>query len=676
MKFTLHILFFSLLFCNTLLASDGIHWASQLDFQYNQFGEKECSAKAALNKPDALPLGTMHPNAFRLSKQAGFGTLIVSFDEAVPAQHVLVVENYLPGRIADITLYDEKGVKYTVYRSNPTFVEEEYRTLCVAIMRQDLLVKKVELNLNTIVAPGWSQIDAIGISDIHNEEILEQKLNDIGITNFHYSYPFISEKEDLGDNINSEYAEIKPLISPDGSKIYFSRMNHPSNIGGVEDDQDIYYSEFIHGSWTDAKNIGKPLNNYYPNGISAVSPDGNRLLTINRYSDREVGKEGVSVSKLGWEGWNVPQEVKIHEYYNQSSFADFYLSHSGKEMLMSVQRKDGHGDQDLYVSFMLNDQVWSKPVNLGGRINTEKAEFAPFLAADGKTLYFSSVGHKGHGGSDIFFSKRMDDTWKHWTKPRNLGTAVNSTGWDAYYSVPAAGDYAYFVTGKTDDIHSRNIYRIQLPKGWKPEPVLLVKGKVFDSKTELPLEAKIVFEVLGEGKDAGLASSNPMTGDYKIILSRGRQYGYHAQAEGYISINKHIDLENITEYGEITQDLYLIPLEKGQTMTLNNVFFERMKPDILPESHGELERLVSVMKEYPRMEIQLSGHTDNRGLATSKMELSHLRVEAIKTYLTKQGIDKDRIRLKAYGSSRPVASNRYEQTRKLNRRVEVKILKK
>jgi outer membrane protein OmpA-like peptidoglycan-associated protein len=205
---------------------------------------------------------------------------------------------------------------------------------------------------------------------------------------------------------------------------------------------------------------------------------------------------------------------------------------------------------------------------------------------------------------------------------------------------------------------------------------VVVEGKVLNSKTNLPVEAMISYEILPDGKDAGLARSNPSTGEYKIILPYGKTYGYRAEAKGYISVNEHFDLTDPKQYQEITNDLLLIPIEAGQTIKLNNVFFVQSKAEMFPSSYLELDRLIKIMKDNPTMEIQLQGYTDNQGDPKKNIDLSQQRVDAVKNYMISRGISVKRIQGKGFGGANPIADNSKEETRKLNRRVEFVIVKK
>jgi outer membrane protein OmpA-like peptidoglycan-associated protein len=483
---------------------------------------------------------------------------------------------------------------------------------------------------------------------------------------------FPEPKQNLGITINSAHTETKPVISGDGNILYFCRQNHPKNIRGKQDEQDIYYSQFKNGKWSEAKNIGWPLNDGNPNGICSVSPDGKSLLLINEYVSGGYVKPGVSISHNTIGGWSFPKKLEIENFYNFSPYVDYFLSSDGQILFLSVHRRDGMGDQDLYISRKLKGK-WTEPVNLGSTINTSGADFAPFLAADGKTLYFASEGHPGLGGSDIFYSKRLDDSWRKWSSPVNLGTAVNSRTWDAYYSISAKGDYAYFIS--TNEVnHSKDIYRIQLPEEVRPEPVVLVKGKVLNANTNEPLSASVLFKREEVSADHGLARSDPQNGIYKIVLPMGDQYQFKAKVDGYLSLVNSIDLTKANNYGEVEENLYMVPLAKGQKIPVNNIFFVRSKAELLSQSYRELNKLVNILKEYRTIEIELGGHTDNMGQSALNLDLSLRRVATVKQYLVDKGIDAQRLHTKGYGDTQPIARNDRELDRRLNRRVEFTIL--
>jgi OmpA-OmpF porin, OOP family len=272
------------LFLTTFSFSQSIQWASEVTFQYNQYGEGDFSAKQVIGQPDAK-LGSEDPKAYKMKTNAGMGTIVTKFANPHIVQQVVVVENYLPGRITEINLIDEKGAKNNIYKNFAQELPDPYRILTLKVTPTTTKIQKVEVKLNTITKTGWSQIDAIGISalqtsvDLKNlyksaEEIAATDINSAsrGMLNFS------SDVENLGDKVNTGFTETKPIISADGKTLYFVRQNYTYNQGGKKDDQDIWYSEIRNGKWSYAANLGKPLNDVNPNGVSSVSTDGNTLI--------------------------------------------------------------------------------------------------------------------------------------------------------------------------------------------------------------------------------------------------------------------------------------------------------------------------------------------------------------------------------------------------------------
>jgi outer membrane protein OmpA-like peptidoglycan-associated protein len=390
-------------------------------------------------------------------------------------------------------------------------------------------------------------------------------------------------------------------------------------------------------------------------------------------------EDGVSISQRTATGWSAPTRLIIeNDDRNKSKMANYFLSNSQKILFISNDRKgDSHGDRDLYVCFVKPDNTWTKPLNLGKTINTKGTEAAPFLASDDRTLYFTSDGLNGYGGSDIYMSRRLDDTWLKWSEPENMGPVVNSSLDESFFTLSASANQVYY-TSQSKKGNDVDMYTLSLPKSLKPLPVMLLSGRVLNSKTNEPVPGvRIFFENLATGVEMGLASSSYDSANYKIVLPSGNNYGYMASKEGYISVNSNIDLTNMADFKEYKRDLYITPIEVGQSIVLNNIFFVFDKYELKKESFLELDRLVVLMNKNSNMKIEISANTDNVGTVAYNDELSIKRAESVLNYLiTKSGIDKSRIVMKHYGELNPVATNTTAKGRQINRRVEFKILSK
>ena len=545
--------------------------------------------------------------------------------------------------------------------------------------------------------------------------------------------------ENLGSAVNSEYAELNPVISPDGRTLYFGRKSHPANRFGVKGSetiagsQDIWFSEKVGNAWSTARRLSDILNRDQYNTILSISPDGQTILLKGAYVNGSYVTRGFSLANKTAGGWTVPQKIDIPGYEQMSKGKNEYgyLTMDGKAILLAFSRKKNSEDDDIYVSFLENGK-WTRPMDLGDGINSKYSETTPFLSADGKTLYFSSDRPGGQGSQDIYLTRRLDDTWQNWRKPQNLGPPVNTDEYDAYYSISAKGDYAYFMSAK-GSLGKKDIFRLALesPPGseaaggsvnespgvpgsvnkstgkdaggkvgnaptdaaigesrfgptstrsvtsQESDPVVLLSGTVLNQKTgKVPDDASVTYEDLATGKTLGQAKPDPNTGKYKLVLPYGKNYGITAKANGLIPTSINLDLSTVRgRYIELDdRDLSMVPLVKGSTATVNNLFFDLGKATLKPESEPELKRIQQVMKENMALVIEISGHTDNTGSDEINNKLSLERANAVKDYLLNGNIDSSRIRTKGYGKSKPKADNSTEEGRQINRRVEIEIL--
>jgi OOP family OmpA-OmpF porin len=489
--------------------------------------------------------------------------------------------------------------------------------------------------------------------------------------------------ENIGPNINTQFPELRPTISADGNLLFFIRQNDPFNTqyNVVPNSQDIWFSERDSaGKWSKAVHLGYPLNTSEYNAVFWISPDNNRILIRNAFINGDYFGNGVSMCYLTKDGnWSKPQMLKIKDFekFDKGNQYGASMANDGQTLLLYMSEKEGSFNNDIYVCFLQGDGTWSVPKSLGKKINLPKYnEMTPYLASDGETLYFSSDRPGGLGDNDIWKAKRLDKTWQKWNDPVNLGSPINTPEWDAFFTMDAGGEYAYLTTG-LDTYGESDIVRVKLLEKEKPNPVLLVSGNVYDIKTKKPLSASLVYETLPDGVAAGNAVSNPSDGAFKIVLPYDKNYSIRATAEHYFSISENLNLDSLIKVGykEIHKDLYLAPIEIGQVIRLNNVFFDFDKWDLRSESFIELNRVVKLMNENPAIEIEMSAHTDSRGSDEYNFKLSDNRAKSVMEYIISKGIDRSRITSHGYGETKPVATNDTDDGRQLNRRVEFTILK-
>ncbi|HEV8082267.1 MAG TPA: OmpA family protein [Chitinophagaceae bacterium] len=489
--------------------------------------------------------------------------------------------------------------------------------------------------------------------------------------------------ENIGNKINTGLAELRPTISADGNLLFFIRQNDPhnTNYNTMPNSQDIWFSEKdSSGLWSKAVHLGKPLNNVDYNAVFWISPDNNQLLIRNAFENGDYMGNGVSLCYLTESGnWSTPEMLKIRNYgkYDRGAQYGATMGSDGKTLLLYMSENYQSRNNDIYVCFLLDDGTWSEPKSLGKKINFPKNnEMTPYLASDGETLYFSSDRPGGIGDNDIWRAKRLDNSWTKWSDPVNLGSPINTPKWDAFFTMDAGGEYAYMTTDEKS-YGASDIVRIKLLEKEKPDPVVLVSGNVYNAKTKQPLSASLVYETLPDGAEAGNGLSNAYDGSFKMVLPYNRNYSIRATADHFFSISENLNLDSLIKegYKEIHKDLYLAPIEVGQVIRLNNVFFDFDKWDLRPESFIELNRVVKLLTENPKIEIEMSAHTDSRGSDEYNFKLSDNRARSVMEYIISQGINSSRITSHGYGETKPVATNETDEGRQLNRRDEFTILK-
>ncbi|WP_077921821.1 OmpA family protein [Spirosoma sp. 209] len=596
----------------------------------------------------------------------------VGFDKPIRARQIVVAENINPGAVVRVIVLDENKQEHVVYQNTGNQPRQD-PLLRIFLTNPTYVCHQIKVVINGAALKGMNQIDAIGISE-------DPSPVSVGI-NVSANTPKEIQKENLGKTVNSPGQEVAPVISPDGRTLYFTRGLNKANIGGAEH-QDVWYATLASASggnpasWNEAINIGSPINNAGDNAISGMAPDGRTAYLINVYQPNGSMSFGISRSIRTKAGWSQPVECKIANNYNlhEENQLEFCVSPDGQAIILAVQRKDTRGNRDLYVSLQLPDKTWAEPVSLGGVVNTADAESSPFLAADGRTLYFTSMGHPGFGNGDIFVSRRLDDSWGNWSEPENLGPAINTPEWDGYFTIPASGDFAY-LSSRAGSMGEDDIFRLKLYPAIKPDPVAIVSGQVLDAQSKKPVASEVISGIFNENKAVSKVDYNPETGEYKLILPTQKTYNLTASREGYFPTTETLDLSKDKRFRDIRRNLYLVKIEPGQKIIMRDVLFQQSEFALLPGASVELDRVVAMLEKYPAMELLVEGHTDNQGDWEPNMKLSQDRVRVVKEYLTGKGIVESRIQTKAWGPSKPIASNETEEKRKQNRRVEFTILK-
>ncbi|MBU2914667.1 OmpA family protein [Reichenbachiella agariperforans] len=711
------ILVITLLLSSNVFAQETVQWASEVMFVTSELTALQYAASQALHSPNVYPSGGESPNAWRPGKTDKQEYIVVKFDKPIRAQQIAIAETENPGAVSKVYAYDSLDNEYLLFDLNTRPIPLKSRLLNLFFEKTPYRIAYLRVDINGESVPGYNSIDAIGLSSSNIPisvliELASNVNNNLSTTQ-------------LGTNVNSEYSELGPLLSPDGKKLYFSRMSHPDNVGGTDDYSDIWYSELDEDTqeWLPAKNIGSPLNTPGPNYICSITQIGDEIILLlgNRYEKRGRMGEGISMSKSNGNGkWDKPVNVDIENPYNYSEQADFYMSQDTEMLIMSLERDDTNGGRDLYVSFKTDvENTWSEPMNLGSVINSADVEHAPFLDKDNKTLYFSSKGFRGYGESDIFVSKRLDDSWTKWSKPENMGSGVNGPMDDTYFNIPSTGSHAYFSRGSSDE--NTDVYQFRIDELFvepvqdepveeliadntpaeealaaeeepvaaaTPAPVVAaaaapvapitdvivtIKGQVFNTDGNKPISSKVIVERLPDGVKVGETYTDE-NGIFEFKVRSGARYGFLADKDGFLAKSENIDLNDVTENETIIQDLTLNPLQTGAAVVLNNIFFDFDQDELKTASYSELNRVLDLLNKNVINKIEISGHTDSIGDDEYNQQLSKRRANSVYQYFKSQNIDPSRMITVGYGETKPKSSNDSLENRRKNRRVEFKIL--
>lgn len=447
----------------------------------------------------------------------------------------------------------------------------------------------------------------------------------------------------------------------DGKAMIFTRR--------VNGQEDFFYSKKQNGEWLQAQPI-QELNTPGNEGAHTINADGSLLVFTRCNAPGPYKSCDLYISSRANNTYSTPVALGMVNTVAWESQPN--ISSDGKTILFSSDRKGGEGGRDLYM-IQNKKGKWSDVQNLGSTINTIGDEQAPFLHPDGRTLYFMSDGHKGLGGQDLFMSKKGKNG--AWQKPINLGSSINTMGDEGALSIDVFGEYAYFSRGtETNGQLVSYIFRFPLPQQLKPAPVSYVQFSVFDSESELPMEAEL--HIVSENGSTekvlipkeGITYTLPVNQNYQIYVDRP---GFLYYSDEFISkkgqrtkpIEKNIYLQAIEE-----------ELSESKPIILKNVQFESSQSTLLKSSYRELDRLVTILDENDPFSIKIIGHTDDVGSDEDNLQLSQDRALAVKNYLIEKGISENRILIEAKGERDPLTSNETEEGRAMNRRTEFVIL--
>ncbi len=486
--------------------------------------------------------------------------------------------------------------------------------------------------------------------------------------------------ENMGPVINSEFPEYVPVVSADESVLIFT-SRRDNTTGGKKDpvDEERYMEDILisyksdDGVWSEPKSIGGNINTEEHDASVGLSPDGQKLFI---YKNDHHKKGNLWVSRLDGEHWTTPEKMQEGINGKHSWEGSASITADEKIMFFASDRDGGKGGKDIYMVKKLPNNKWADPILLGDEINTEFDEDAPFIHADGVTLYFSSKGHKNMGGYDIFKSTYDPESGK-WTKAENVGYPINSADDDIFFVFSPDGKRAYFSSHHEDSYGDQDLYVMHLPEV-KETSLIVLKGVVRDLEAESPVAANITVTDNETGEVVGVYNSNSFTGKYLIVIPAGKNYGVSVEAEGYLPFSENIHLEEKGKFYEEKKDIDMKPIVPGSVLVLKNVFFDYDSSSLRKESFIELDKYATILQHQPTLYVEIAGHTDSIGSASYNQKLSQSRAEAVVEYfVTQKGLERKRFLATGYGKKHPVAPNTNPdgtdnpKGRQLNRRTEL-----
>lgn len=439
----------------------------------------------------------------------------------------------------------------------------------------------------------------------------------------------------IKSTVNSQANELSPIFYVDSTTIFFTRNNEKKQYKGYLD-QDIWMStqEKV-GVWGEPQFV-KDLNNGLNNSVLGFNEDGTKVYLLDSYSEDKNYVDGIAVSEKIEGGWSKPQHFMIEGLKIEGDFCGFTINKEENVIVISYAGPLSKGEEDLYVCFKQQNNVWSAPIHLGEDINSKGFEISPFLTHDSDTLFFASNGMGGLGGSDIFFSVRKDDTWQNWSKPKNLGAPINSSSFDAYYH--SIGKRIFWSSDR-DSVGGEDIFYVQKVK----PPTLRVNVKEVKPTTYFGGEdGGVDVDVEGGVKPYTYLWSNGSTdkdlknvpdGEYVLTITD--------------AVDQKMQLKVIVKTPEIDEGKDLAVLFNPPVV----IYYDLDKWDLTESSKKSLERLVKILNEHEDVKIQIRSHTDCKGSNEYNLDLSEKRAKSTYDFLKQKVKYPERISWKGIGES-------------------------
>jgi len=476
---------------------------------------------------------------------------------------------------------------------------------------------------------------------------------------------YVFAPKNLGDSVNSRFSEYYPSVTVTDDALVFTRRTGNAR-------EDFMLSGIPHkDSFNKAAPLDGDINLEPRKGAITVSQDGDWLFFAADIAGAGIGGFDIYKSVYTPTGWSEQENLgdSINTDFWESSPA---ISPDKRALYFSSTRPGGYGGADLYVSYLKPNGRWTEAANMGPSVNTAGDELAPFIHADNQTLYFTSDGLPGYGGSDLFVLKKLSNG--KWGTPENMGYPINTIENEGSLAVAADGYTAYYASDREDSRGGLDIYSFTLPAHARPYKTIYVKGNITDLLTKKGLPANLELTDNATGTIINKVQTDEL-GHYFITLPEGKDYTFTVNRKGYLFYSSAYALSGAAPDSTYIKNIALEPIKLASNFVFTQVLFDNNSYALLPASLPELNKLVQILEENPGMHIQISGHTDNIGKAADNLTLSTSRAKAIVQYVSSKGIATERLTYKGFGSTEPIATNETAAGRALNRRTSFTITK-
>lgn len=443
------------------------------------------------------------------------------------------------------------------------------------------------------------------------------------------------------EGVNSTYDEYAPVISKDGSFMFFTSRKPITDkeIRQGMGKERIYYTEASTSGWTDAQLLQSPINSEkHFNSAVSLSKDGKSLFI---YRDNRFGNGDLYESKLEGSKWSTPEILPspINSEFNESTLS---LSPDGNTLFFTSDRDGGYGGMDIWYTQKNKVGIWEDAKNLGSTINTESDEEGVFIHPDGKTLYFSSRGHNGMGGYDIFYTTLENGEW---SKPINLGSEINTENDDVYFVLEENGTDAYYTSANPETPEKKDILKIKYNHDFHQKMSnrkhSLLEGTVHTKDNKIPIKAQVEIYDSESNVLISTLESDSETGGFSIPLSNYKDYRIHIYKKGYLYYTEEILTDSTQKAQIINKNILLDRLQNNTQFVLIEFIADDVEATLNHTVVSKLDELYQLMIINPELKIQILLEADSE---EDSVVNSHQRiVDECINYLKNRGVNINRI---------------------------------